>query len=262
MKTWLVTGGATGIGHATALRLAGPDAAVAVVYSRSADAARDTVAECERRGARAIAIAADVSSDADCRRVAAAVHDAFGERLDGLVNNAGVTRFAPAGDLDAVNADDFHAIYAVNVVGTWQMTRACAPMLRAARGAVVNVSSSSALDGTGSSPAYAASKAALNNLTITLARSLAPEVRVNAVCPGFVETDWHVRGLGRERFEAVRKTVGQATALQSTLSPDDVAESIVWMLGQPKMTGQHVLIDAGRQVGGSITLLQKAAAPR
>jgi 3-oxoacyl-[acyl-carrier protein] reductase len=257
MRTWIVTGGATGIGRATALRLAGPESAIAVVYSRSADAARETVTECERRGARAIAIAADVSSDDDCRRVASAVQDAFGERLDGLVNNAGVTRFAPAGDLDAVSADDFHAIYAVNVVGTWQMTRACAEMLRAAHGAVVNVSSSSALDGTGSSPAYAASKAALNNLTINLARALAPQVRVNAVCPGFVETDWHVRGLGRERFDAVRKNVGQITALQSTLSPDDVAESIVWMLGQPKMTGQHVLLDAGRQVGTGVALMQK-----
>jgi 3-oxoacyl-[acyl-carrier protein] reductase len=258
MSTWIVTGGATGIGRSTALHLAAPDAAIAVVYSSSADAARDTVAECERRGARAIAIAADISKDDDCRRAAAAVRDAFGEHLDGLVNNAGTTRFAPAGDLDAVDADDFHAIYAVNVVGTWQMTRACAAMLRAGRGAVVNVSSSSALDGTGSSPAYAASKAALDNLTLNLARALAPEVRVNAVRPGFVETDWHVRGLGMERFDAVRRTVAQVTALHSTLSADDVAESIVWMLRQPKMTGQHVLVDAGRQLAaGGVRLMER-----
>ena len=257
MSTHLITGGGTGIGRATALRLAAPGASIAIAYASSAAAAHEVVAECERRGARAVALQADVSSDAACRALAAAVRDAFGESLDGLVNNAGLTRFAPAGDLDAVNADDFQAIYAVNVVGTWQLTRACAPMLRAARGAVVNVSSSSALDGTGSSPAYSASKAALNNLTINLARALAPEVRVNAVCPGFVETDWHIRGLGRERFDAVRQTVAQVTALQSTLSPDDVAESIVWMLGQPKMTGQHVLVDAGRQVGGGLALMQK-----
>ena len=256
MKTWLVTGGATGIGRATALRLASPGAAIAVVYSRSADAARQTVADCEQRGARAIAIAADVSRDEDCRAAAEAVQRAFG-RLDGLVNNAGMTRFAPGGDLDAVQADDFHAIYAVNVIGTWQMTRACASLLRAAGGAVVNVSSSSAIDGTGSSPAYSASKGALNTLTVSLARTLAPEVRVNAVCPGFVETDWHVRGLGQERFDAVRQTVEQVTALRSTVSADDVAESIVWMLQQPKMTGQHVLVDAGRQVGPGLSLMQK-----
>jgi len=257
MKTWLVTGGATGIGRATALRLAAPDTAIAVVYSRSAEAALETVAACEARGAKAIAIAADVSVDADCIRTAATVLETFG-RLDGLVNNAGITRFAPAGDLDAVSADDFHAIYAVNVIGTWQMTRACSAMLRAAHGAVVNVSSSSALDGTGSSPAYSASKAALDNITLNLARALAPEVRVNAVRPGFVETDWHVRGLGQERFDAVRRTVSQVTALQATLSPDDVAQTIVWMLEQPKLTGQHVLVDAGRQLAaGGVRLMEK-----
>jgi 3-oxoacyl-[acyl-carrier protein] reductase len=256
MKSYLVTGGATGIGRATALRLAGAGAAVAINYSRSADAARETAAECERRGARTLVLAGDIARDEDCRAMADAVGQAFG-RLDGLVNNAGITRFAPAGDLEAVGADDFAAIFAVNVIGTWQMTRACAALLRAARGAVVNVSSSSAFDGTGSSPAYAASKAALNNMTLNLARALAPEVRVNAVCPGFVETDWHVRGLGQERFDAVRRTVVQVTALQSTLSADDVAESIVWMLGQPKMTGQCTLIDAGRAVGAGLRLMER-----
>jgi 3-oxoacyl-[acyl-carrier protein] reductase len=256
MKTHLVTGGGTGIGRATALRLAGPDTAVAINYSRSVEAARETAAECERRGARTLLLQGDIAQDADCRSMAEALRQAFG-RLDGLVNNAGVTRFAPAGDLDAVNAEDFAAIFAVNVIGTWQMSRACAGLLRASHGAIVNVSSSSALDGTGSSPAYAASKAALNNMTINLARALAPEVRVNAVCPGFVETDWHVRGLGQARFDAVRQTVAQVTALQSTLSADDVAESIVWMLGQPKMTGQATLIDAGRVVGAGLRLMEK-----
>lgn len=257
MKTWLITGGGTGIGRATALRLAGPDTAVAINYSRSADAARETAAECERLGARTLLLQGDVARDEDCRAMAEAVRASFG-RLDGLVNNAGTTRFAPAGDLDAVNAEDFHAIYAVNVVGTWQMSRACGPLLTASNGAIVNVSSSSALDGTGSSPAYSASKAALNNITLNLARALAPAVRVNAVLPGFVETDWHVRGLGQERFDKVRANVAQVTALQSTLTPDDVAESIVWMLGQPKMTGQCVLIDAGRQLAaGGVRLMEK-----
>lgn len=256
MKTWLVTGAGTGIGRATAMRLAGPDSAVVINYSRSEQAARETAAQCEQRGARVLVLAGDVSRDDDCRAMAEAVNKAFG-RLDGLVNNAGTTRFAPAGDLDAVTADDFHAIYAVNVVGTWQMTRACAPMLRAAKGAVVNVSSASALNGGGSSPAYSASKGALNTLTMGLARSLAPEVRVNAINPGFVETDWHVRGLGEERFDAVRKTVAQNTALRSTLVPDDLAQAIVWMLAQPLMTGQNITVDAGSSLGSPTALLPR-----
>ena len=188
--------------------------------------------------------------------MAAAIEQAFGG-LNGLVNNAGTTRFAPAGDLDAVTADDFHAIYAVNVIGTWQMTRACAPMLRAAQGAVVNVSSASALNGGGSSPAYSASKGALNTMTMGLARALAPDVRVNAINPGFVETDWHIRGLGEERFDAVRKSVAQNTALRSTLVPDDLAQAIVWMLDQPLMTGQNITVDAGSSLGSPTSLLQK-----
>jgi 3-oxoacyl-[acyl-carrier protein] reductase len=256
MKVYLITGGGTGMGAATALRLSAPDVAVAINYSRSADAARATANDCEARGARTLLLQGDVSQDADCRRMAEQVGQVFG-RLDGLVNNAGITRFRPAGDLEAVSADDFHAIYAVNVVGAFQMARACAAMLRAAHGAIVNVSSSSALDGTGSSLAYSASKSALNNLTLTLARALAPEVRVNAVCPGFVETDWHVRGLGAERFEAVRKMVTQMTALQSTLSADDVAQSIVWMLSQPNMTGQWSLLDSGRALGAGVKLMER-----
>jgi 3-oxoacyl-[acyl-carrier protein] reductase len=257
MANWLVTGGATGIGRSTALLLARPGARIAINFARSEQAARETVAECERLGAQAIAIAADVAVDADCLRLADTVQREFGG-LDGLVNNAGTTRFAPAGDLDAVQADDFHAIYSVNVVGTWQATRACTAMLRASRGAVVNVSSASALDGTGSSPAYSASKGALNTLTMSLARALAPEVRVNAVCPGFVETDWHVRGLGQERFDAVRRAVAQGTALQTTLSPDDVARTIVWMLEQPGLTGQQVLLDAGRSLAtGGLKLMER-----
>ena len=248
MKAYLITGAGTGIGRATALRLAAPGVSIAVSYSRSADAAQAVAAECGQRGARTLLVCADVARDEDCRAMARTTLEAFG-RLDGLVNNAGTTRYVPAGDLDAVDAHDFESIYRVNVVGPWQVSRACADALRAAGGAIVNVSSASAFDGMGSSPAYAASKAALNNLTLSLARALAPQVRVNAVCPGFVETDWQVRGQGADRYDAVRQRVAQSAALQATLTADDVAESIVWMLGQPKATGQCVLIDAGRQLG-------------
>lgn len=259
MAVWMVTGAGTGIGRATALRLAAAGESVVVQYSRSEQAARDTARECEARGARTLVLQGDVSQDADCRRMAQAVQDSFGDSLQGLVNNAGMTRFAPGGNLEAVNEDDFLAIYRVNVIGTWQMTRACAGLLRAGQGAVVNVSSASAFDGGGSSPAYSASKGALNTLTMGLARTLAPEVRVNAICPGFVETDWHVRGLGQERFDAVRSTVSKQTVLRSTLSADDVAQAIVSMLRMPGYTGQSLLLDSGRSLA-SPALLQEAKA--
>jgi len=128
MSAWIVPGDATDIGCATALRLAAPNAAFAVVYSGDADVDPDTVVECARRRARAIAIAAAVSTDADDRAVVATVRGACGDRLHGLVDDAGTMRFAPAGDLDldAVNADDFHDLDAVNGVGDWRMTRAFA----------------------------------------------------------------------------------------------------------------------------------------
>jgi len=260
MAVWMVTGAGTGIGRATALRLAAAGECVVVQYSRSEQAARETAKECEARGARTLVLQGDVAQDADCRRMAHDVQTAFGDALHGLVNNAGVTRFAPGGDLEAVNEDDFLEIYRVNVIGTWQMTRACAALLRAGQGAVVNVSSASAFDGGGSSPAYSASKGALNTLTKGLARTLAPAVRVNAICPGFVETDWHIRGLGQDRFDAVRNTVSKQTALQSTLSADDVAQAIVPMLMMPGYTGQTLLLDSGRSLGTSVALLQQAKA--
>lgn len=262
MAVWMVTGAGTGIGRATALRLAAAGESVVVQYSRSEEAARSTARDCEARGARTLVLQGDVSQDADCRRMAKAVHDDFGGALQGLVNNAGLTRFAPGGDLQAVNAEDFLAIYQVNVIGTWQMTRACEALLRAGEGAVVNVSSASAFDGGGSSPAYSASKGALNTLTLGLARTLAPQVRVNAICPGFVETDWHVRGLGQDRFDSVRNTVAKQTALRSTLSADDVAQAIVAMLKLPGYTGQTLLLDSGRALGTSPALLQEAAAKK
>jgi 3-oxoacyl-[acyl-carrier protein] reductase len=258
MSVWMITGAGTGIGRATALQLAAAGESIVVQYSRSAEAARATAAECEARGARTLVLQGDVSQDADCRRMAEQVAAHFGPALHGLVNNAGTTRFAPNGQLEAVNEEDFLAIYRVNVVGTWQMTRACAALLREGQGAVVNVSSASAFDGGGSSPAYSASKGALNTLTMSLARTLAPQVRVNSVCPGFVETDWHVRGLGQERFESVRQTVSQITALKSTLSADDVAQAILAALRLPGLTGQNLLVDSGRSLGTAPVLLQEA----
>jgi 3-oxoacyl-[acyl-carrier protein] reductase len=156
-----------------------------------------------------------------------------------------VTAFAAHRDLDALQAEDFQRIYAVNVIGSYQMIRACAePMRAAGGGAVVNVSSLAGVAGIGSSVAYAASKGALNTLTVDLARALAPEIRVNAVCPGFVETRWWRDRLG-DAYEAQRDRFAEMTPLGKTVSPEETAEAIAYMLAAEKLTGETLILDAG-----------------
>jgi 3-oxoacyl-[acyl-carrier protein] reductase len=246
-EAFIVTGSSSGVGAATALLLARSGAGVAINFSRDRRPAEEVIAACLAAGGDAVPVQADVSSDADCRRLAAAALERWG-RIDGLVNNAGTTKFASMRDLDALSADDFHRIYAVNVVGAYQMVRACIDALRATRGAVVNVSSIAGSMGIGSSHAYAASKGALNTLTLALARSLGPEIRVNAVLPGFIETRWLKQGLGPE-YDRVRAAYREKTPLDATLQPEDVAESIVSLLRARKVTGQLHTIDAGRGLG-------------
>ena len=170
---------------------------VLVNYVRNRGGAEAIVAACRDHGVRAEVAQGDVAADTDCRALAAAALAGFG-RIDYLVNNAGVSKFVPHAQLDGLEAVDFARIFAVNVTGAFQMLRATLPALRASgRGAVVNVASIAGTCGIGSSVAYAASKAALLNMTVSLARALAPAVRVNAVAPGFVDTPWHVAGMGR-----------------------------------------------------------------
>ncbi|HLF22857.1 MAG TPA: SDR family oxidoreductase, partial [Burkholderiales bacterium] len=187
----IVTGSATGIGAACAIELAKKGCHTVINYTKSEAEAAATAKACEQLGVETLLVKANVADDADCRRMAEAALKKWG-RIDGLVNNAGITKFAPNhGDLDALQADDFQRIYAVNVIGTYQMTRAVAPAMKSqGKGAIVNVSSIAGIRGSGSSIAYAASKGALNTMTLSLARGLAPEIRVNAVCPGLVETRW------------------------------------------------------------------------
>lgn len=245
----IVTGSATGVGAATARRLAGRGWRVVVNFTRSEAEARETAEACRAAGAEALLVRADVAEDADCRRLAGAALEAWG-RLDALVNNAGVTRFAAHHDLDALAAADFQRLYAVNVVGAYQMIRACAPALkRQGAGAVVNVSSIAGVTGMGSSVAYAASKAALNNLTVTLARALGPEIRVNAVCPGMIEGRWLREGLGEAVYERTRERYRASAPLRRTATPDDVAETIAWLVeGAPLVTGELLLVDGGMHV--------------
>lgn len=249
-KVAIVTGSATGSGRAIALALADRGCAVGVNYTRSRDEAADTAAEVERRGAEAIAIDADVSSGADCRKLVDAAVARWG-RLDVLVNNAGTTVFVPNPDLDAIAETDWDRIFAVNVKGAFLMARAAAEPLRASgAGAIVNVSSTAGHNSIGSSIPYAASKAALHNLTLSLARALAPEVRVNCVAPGFVDTRWLERGYG-ERLDAIRKLVAQQTPLRGVAGPDQVAQVVVSMIaGMDWVTGQIVTVDGGYSIRG------------
>lgn len=247
----IVTGSATGIGAATAILLARKGARVLVNYSTSREAAEATVASCRDAGSEATAAQGDVSLDGDCRRLVAEAVARWG-RLDYLVNNAGTTKYVAHADLEGLDAEDFQRLYAVNVIGAFQMARAAAPHLReAGDAAIVNVSSTASLSGTGSSIAYAASKAALNTLTMSLARALAPEIRVNAVCPGFVKTRWVEQGIGAEAFAARVKSFEAGAPLKRSSGPEDVAEPILWLLeGARHMTGECLVIDGGsRRVG-------------
>ena len=248
-KVCVVTGSSSGIGAAVARLFAGRGWRVVVNYSRDAAPAQTVAAQCRELGAEVLVQQADVSQDADCRRLAAAVAAQW-ERCDLLVNNAGTTKFVGLRDLEGLDAADFQRIHAVNVVGAFQMVRALAPLLqRSAPAAVVNMSSGAGSSGGGSSIAYATSKGALNTLTVALARALAPGVRVNAVAPGLVETPWLQQGLGPERFAASVAKYKSRAALAEVMQPDDVARA-VWYLGVEalKTTGEVLAVDAGARL--------------
>ncbi|MEE9607767.1 MAG: glucose 1-dehydrogenase [Myxococcota bacterium] len=244
-KAAIVTGGGTGVGRATALALGRRGCSVLVDYSRSVEAAERTAAEVSALGAKAVAYRADVADDADCRAMVEAAVAEFG-RLDLLVNNAGVTRFIPHAELEKVGDDDWAQILAVNVKGPFQCARAARPaMERSGGGEVVNVSSVAGLRGIGSSIPYAASKAALNNLTITLARVLAPRIRVNAVAPGFIDGEWLKAGLG-PAYEAVKQAMTERSPLGAVCTPEDVADAILSLItGSDLVTGQVLACEGG-----------------
>jgi 3-oxoacyl-[acyl-carrier protein] reductase len=248
-KVCVVTGSSSGIGAATARLYARNGWDVVVNYSRDPAPAEGVAAQCEALGAQVLVVKADVAQDADCRRLAAEVEARFG-RADVLVNNAGTTKFVDIKNLDGLEAEDFHKIYSVNVIGAYQMTRALAPLLRKQLGAgVVNVSSVASIMGRGSSLAYMASKGALNAMTVGLARALAPEVRVNAIAPGLVETPWLQEGLGAEAYQRGVDWYKGRAALEAVITPEDVAET-AWYLGASaaKTTGELMLVDAGLRI--------------
>ncbi len=244
-KAAFITGGGTGVGRACALAFAGQGCDVAINYSRSADAAAETVAEVEALGARGIAIQGDVADDDACRSMVAEAAETFG-RLDVLVNSAGTTVFVPHHKLDDVTSDDWHRLYAVNTMGPFQMMRAAAPHLKADGGGhVVSISSVSGVAGVGSSLPYCASKAALNNLTVTMARVMAPEVRVNAVAPGFITGRWFKEGQGEDAHDALESALKSNVPLQNVCDPEDVAKAVMGFIHNDLSTGQVLVVDGG-----------------
>ena len=242
----IVTGASSGIGAAAAEQLARAGVKVLVNYSGNRDGADEAVRACVDAGSEAIAMQGDVSQDETCRALAKAAADRWG-RVDILINNAGFTINANQSDLDALQAADFERIYGVNLIGSYQMVRAALPWLKASgQGSVVNTSSVAGVVGIGSSIAYAASKGALNSMTLSLARSLAPEVRVNAVCPGFVDSAWWARRHDEATIEAMRKRAASTALLRRVATSEDVAEAMMlFALYGRSITGQLLVVDNG-----------------
>jgi 3-oxoacyl-[acyl-carrier protein] reductase len=248
----IVTGSASGLGAATALILAAGGARLVINYSSSQKEAEATAEAYRKAGAAEVLVAqGDVSRDEDCLKIVAAA-ESWG-RLDVLVNNAGTTKHVAHGDLDGLSSEDFQRLYGVNTIGPFQMVRAARGLLEAGAkasgrpSAVVNVSSVAGISGVGSSIAYAASKGALNTMTLSLARALAPAIRVNTVCPGYIDTPWFTKGRGEAGAKQVRDSVVAKVPLKVASTAEDIAQ-LVCFLASPassNMTGEVVRMDAG-----------------
>ncbi|HPF21895.1 MAG: SDR family oxidoreductase [Hyphomonas sp.] len=252
----VVTGSATGLGRSIALRLAERGADVIINCTKSLADAEQTMADCQAFGAQARIVQADVSTEDGAKAIAEAA-SVWG-RLDILVNNAGITRHArDHSDLDALSRQDFLDIYAVNVAGPFLMLQACKKLLvktyedtgRAA--AVLNVSSIAGVTGVGSSVAYAASKGAFNTMTLSLARALAPAIRVNAICPGFIGTRWFKDQMSPEQYTKMEAGIAASVPLHVASGPDDIADSAIFFCTDASrhVTGELLLVDAGMHLG-------------
>lgn len=236
----LITGGGTGIGRSTALIFAREGADVAINFSRSKDAANETVKEIQNLGRKGLAVQADVSNDTAVRSMVDQVVTELG-RLDILINNAGTTRFVPLVDLESLTDQDWDKILDVNVKGTFYCSRAAIPKMKVnGGGQIINTASIAGLIGQGSSIAYCASKAAIICMTKSLAVSQAPEIRVNSVSPGAVNTRWVE---GQETFLAMNR---EATPLQRIATPDDIANTIFGLVSSKMVTGQNLVVDGGK----------------
>ncbi|MEI9926300.1 MAG: SDR family NAD(P)-dependent oxidoreductase [Bradyrhizobium sp.] len=247
----IVTGAASGLGAATAAILAKDGARIVINYASSQKEAEETADLCRAAGGEIVVVQGDVSRDEDCKKISAAA--APWGRLDVLINNAGTTKHVPHHDLDGLSSEDFQRLFGVNTIGPFQMVRAARSLLEAGATAsgrastVVNVSSVAGISGIGSSVAYAASKGALNTMTLSLARALAPLIRVNAVCPGYIDTPWFTKGRGVDGAAKVRDAVVAKVPLKRASTAEDVAGVVCFLATQQSsnMTGEVLRIDAG-----------------
>ncbi|PRH80472.1 polyketide synthase [Streptomyces solincola] len=234
----LITGSSSGIGAQVARRLAGQGIRIVVNSARSAEAGEKLAADLPD----AVYVQADIAVEDEARRLVASAVEHFG-RLDILVNNAGVSQPIPHGDLEAADLAVWQRIFAVNVFGTWQTTVAAVPALRrGGDGVVVNVSSIAGSRPAGSSIPYAVSKAALEHMTRLLAKTVGPDIRVNAVAPGLVETPWTQ---GKDFFTPIAEQVRRLTPLRRVGQTDDVADAVESLIRAAYTTGQVLLVDGG-----------------
>jgi 3-oxoacyl-[acyl-carrier protein] reductase len=240
----LITGAATGIGRATAVALADVGFDVVVNYSRNERAARETCELAEDKAAKTLLFPCDVSDDLSVRKMLVAVEHEFG-RLDALVNNAGTTTEVNPQDFDALTAEEWDRVFAVNVRGVFQVTRAAVPMLKKARGSIVNTASIVGLRPGPQPLPYAASKAAVVSLTKLLALNLGPEIRVNAVAPGWMEGDWMARML-KDRYDDLMARRAKNTPLRRCVTAKDVAEVIINLITNNYLVnGEVIVVDGG-----------------
>jgi 3-oxoacyl-[acyl-carrier protein] reductase len=242
----IVTGGSRGVGAATAEMLFENGWNVLITCSSSIEDAKQLAKDCTNKNQEVFAFQADVSNDDECMATIDKAIEKWG-RIDALINNAGTTKFVwDHSDLDSLDAEDFHYIYGVNVIGPFQMVKAAKEhLLKSTNPCVVNVSSIAGIRGIGSSVAYASSKGALNSMTLSMARNLGP-IRVNAVCPGFIEGEWLKRGMGIEMYEGTKKHIQNTAPLGKTCSPESIAEVIMNLIEKSELiTGQLITVDGG-----------------
>ncbi len=251
-KAALITGASRGVGAATTIKLAKKGCNVAINCNQSIDLAKQVAAQCHGLGVKAVVVQGDVASDVDCRRIATESVRAIGQ-LDILINNAGTTRFINFHDMDEVSDNDWEHILGVNLKGPFQCIRAARESLEAGEGGViVNTASVAGITGAGSSIPYCASKAGLINLTLGLARTLGPKIRVNAVAPGFIEGEWLQTGLGSS-YESVRNKKAAEGLLDAVSTHEDIADGILSMITCAKVTGHILTVDAGHTTGPRIS---------